>query len=85
MTMRPGIIDDAARARAVTLRSPPFTARDRSGYPTAGRLIKARVPARQSARRPITRTLSGERNEVERAHRRVYPARGVRLQPSLEV
>jgi hypothetical protein len=53
MKTRPGIIDDAARARAVMPSSPPFTARDRSGHPTAGRTLQARVPARQSARRPI--------------------------------
>jgi len=53
MKIRPGMIDDAARARAVTPPSPSFTVRDRSGDLTAGRHHQARVPARQSARRTI--------------------------------
>jgi hypothetical protein len=59
MKTRPGIQDDAARARAVTPSSPPFTARDRSGHLAAGRHPQARVPARQRARRTIIHWIIG--------------------------
>jgi len=84
MKTRPGMLDDDARARAVMPTSQPFTARDRSGLLTAGRHLEARVPARQSARRPIiSRRLSGPRSEAEGANRRVYPARELPPQPSV--
>jgi hypothetical protein len=59
MKTRPGMIDDAARARAVMPTWPPFTARDRSGHLTAGRHRQARVPARQSARRTLIHGIVG--------------------------
>jgi hypothetical protein len=66
MKTRPGMIDDAARARAVTPTTPPFTERDRSSYLTAGRNRQARVPARQSARRPIiSRKIIGRGDQRE--------------------
>ncbi len=65
MMTRPGMIDDGARARAVTPTSLPFTARDRSGDLTAGRHPQARVPARQSARRTITPRVIGRGDRRE--------------------
>ena len=44
MKTRPGMLDDDARARAVTPTVEPFTARDRSGLLAGGRHRQARVP-----------------------------------------
>jgi hypothetical protein len=44
MKTRPGIIDDAARARAVTPHSPAFTARDRNDRLTAAATDRRACP-----------------------------------------
>ena len=83
---RPGKLEDAARARAVTPASPPFTARARSGDLAAGRHRQARVPADRSApaddnARVIGRPeRSGGREPPGRS-----PARGMRRWPSSRI
>jgi len=74
MKTRPGMPDDAARARALTPTSPFFKPRDRSRQLTAGRHRQARVPARQSAEGPIMpRALSGAATSRERRGPRGNP------------
>jgi len=63
-----------------------FTARDRSGHRAAGRHRQARVPARQSARRPIiSREIIGRSDQRERSAPPGYPgARRAATSPSLK-